>query len=174
MTKHGVVGELEAEIGPLDIRLKPVAESPVDLEDPDWEEKLDRMEDPLGEAGIRRDQAEKLLLRIVEHYRSGPDEVRQGIRDLFERYRAFAWAVHWSHRPATVEMFRQHLLLFSIIDQGQDSRDAIVWLQNLRSEATKTGVDIRPILTEVADLSSHRNKHGMGSTRDLLGGIPPG
>lgn len=36
MTRRGVVGELEAEIRPLDLRLKPVADTPVDIEDPDW------------------------------------------------------------------------------------------------------------------------------------------
>ncbi len=163
------MGELEAEIRPLDLRLEPIANGLVDLEDPDWEEKLDALE-PLDEAGIRRDEAERLFLRIIEHYDHASEETRRGIRDLFKRYRSFAWVVYMPNKPLGEETFRQHLLLFSIDDQGQDPRDAILWLEGLCGRAAEVGVDIGPILKEVAAMSSNRNRYGMGSTRSLLKG----
>jgi hypothetical protein len=168
VTERDIVGELEAEIRPLDLRLKPVANRPVNMNDPAWMKKLESMADPLEEAGILREEAERLLLRIVEYYYHASDEARQRIRNLFERYRAFVWAVHLPHRPVTNDTFRQHLLLFSIDDLGLDDRDAMVWLHDLCREAAKAGVDIRPILNEVAVLSSNRKKYGSSSTQGLL------
>ena len=54
------------------------------------------------------------------------------------------------------------------VRQGRDSRDALLWLQDLCREAKNAGVNPRPMLREVAELSSDKNKYGMGSTREML------
>jgi hypothetical protein len=53
-------------------------------------------------------------------------------------------------------------------DQGRDSRDALLTLQEICHEAVAAGADTAPVLREVAELSSSANKYGMGSTRDML------
>ena len=63
---------------------------------------------------------------------------------------------------------RQRLVLFSIQDQGEDSRDALLALQGICREAAAAGVDTGPVLREVAAWSCMANKYGMGSTRDIL------
>jgi hypothetical protein len=66
------------------------------------------------------------------------------------------------------EHLRRHLLLFSMKDQGRDSRDALLDLQDLCREARSAGVNLTPVLREVAELPSDKNKYGMGSTEDML------
>ena len=66
------------------------------------------------------------------------------------------------------EDFRSHLILLSIKDQGIDTRDTILWLQDWCKQASSAGVDTEPVLREVALLSSDEDKYGMGSTRSLL------
>ena len=83
-------------------------------------------------------------------------------------YRAFAWAASLPFGPTDEEKLRQHLLLFSLKDQGSDSRDALLWLQNLCREAKKAGVNSGPVLREIGELSSDKNNYGMGSTREML------
>jgi hypothetical protein len=167
MTNRESLSELELAIRPFDALLKPIASSKVDISDPAWVKNLERLR-PLEAAGIPEDEAHALLVRILERYELASNEERHEIRGLFERYRAFAWAIRLAHRPTTQETFRQHLLRFSVANQGRDSRDAILWLQGLCLEATRAGVNVRPVLAEVAMLSSDENKYGMGSTRELL------
>lgn len=167
MTNRESLNELEAAIQSLDARLQPIANRPIGITVLAWVKRLGSI-DPLVEAGIRRDEAQGLLLKIIDNYQQATSEERQQIRDLFGRYRAFAWATQLPHRPTTEATFRQHLLLFSIDDQGKDSRDAILLLHDLCDEAVRAGVNIKPILGEVAMLSSDVDKYGMGSTRKLL------
>lgn len=166
MSSHDAVKELEAEMAPLDARLKPIAESKVDISDPEWVEKLKSME-PLDQAGIRP-EAQALLGKVLEVYRRASEENRRRIRDLFQRYGAFAWAAALPHRPTTEDRLRQHLLLYAVVDQGTDSRDAVLLLDALRAEAVKAGVDVKLILREVAALSSNEDRFGMGSTAEQL------
>jgi len=53
-------------------------------------------------------------------------------------------------------------------DQGEDSRDALLELQELCTQARAAGVNTAPILREVAQMSSDENRFGMGSTRSQL------
>ena len=112
--------------------------------------------------------AEILLGELINHYCTNGEHTREAIRKLFKEYQAFAWAVSLSFDPKTEESFRQHLLLFSMKDQGMDSRDALLLLQHLCGRAVAAGVNTGPILKEIADLSSDKNKYGMGSTKDML------
>jgi len=167
MSSTDRVHELESQLRDLDARLRPIAERPVDIRDHDWLKTLETRRYRLVEARIRP-QAETLLRLVTRVYRGSSPEDRQRIRELFEKYDAFAWAAALPERPTTDEGFREHLLWFSVVDQGRDSRDAILWLRHLCTEARDAGVVIAPILREVAALSSDNDKYAMGSTRKQL------
>jgi hypothetical protein len=47
-------------------------------------------------------------------------------------------------------------------------RDVLVALHGVCAQPQEAGIDIRPILCEVAELSSRDDKYGMGSMRDIL------
>jgi hypothetical protein len=66
------------------------------------------------------------------------------------------------------DSFRAHLILFSIKDQEQATGDALILLHELCEKATATGVKLRPILNEIAELSSAANRNGMASIRALV------
>jgi hypothetical protein len=66
------------------------------------------------------------------------------------------------------EGFAQRLLEVSVADQGDDTRDMMVDLNHLCGRARDAGVDMRPLLLTVAELSSDVDKFGMGSTRAIL------
>jgi len=53
-------------------------------------------------------------------------------------------------------------------DQGSDTRDELLALHDYCQAATRAGVPIGPVLTQVAALSSDEDKYGMGSARGLL------
>jgi len=91
------------------------------------------------------------------------DQIRVAIRRLFTEYHSFAWAAELSTARTSVAGLRQHLILFSMQDQGRDSRDALLTLQEICREASSAGVNISPVLREVADLSGSANKYGLGS-----------
>ena len=148
-------------------RVRPIADRPMDITKPGWGAQLMHAPHPLDEAGIRS-EAETLLDEVIGFYDSCGEQDREAIRALFVEYRAFTWAASLPFAPADEKKLRQHLLLFSIRDQGRDSRDALLLLQELCRDAGKAGVNRGPVLREIAELSSDRNKYGMGSTKDML------
>jgi len=89
------------------------------------------------------------LVAAIDLYVESSAEKRQEIREIFRRNAAFAWAA--TH--------------FSIIDQGTDARDAVLWLADLC-----TSWHDQDIRREVAELSSDVDRYGFGSTRSLLSG----
>jgi len=148
-------------------RLRPIADRPVDITKPGWGARLAQSPPPLDEAGVRG-EAELLLEELISFYQVCAADNRHAVRKLFEENRAFAWAASLPFDPTTQESFQRHLVLFSMKDQGRDSRDALLWLQDLCRKARSAGVSTTPVLKVVAELSSDRNKYGMGSTKEML------
>jgi len=160
------ITELISEIAPFDAILKPIANMPVDITDPDWLEKLSAI-DPLSRVGIKS-QAENLLSLILARYAEGTEEDRKALREAFQTFRSFAWAATPKAAPPTRAGFRAHLLLLSIQDQGDDPRDTLMSIEHLRSAALHSGVDIGPLMQETAELSSSIDRYGMGSMKEML------
>ena len=159
--------DLELQVMEWDERLRSIAQRPVDITRPGWAERLRVGVPPLDEAGVR-EEVERLLSELSEVYTEGTEERRAAVRRFFAEYRSFAWGAEWSAHPAGVDGLRQRLILFSMQDQGQDSRDALLALQGICREAVAAGVDTGPVLRAVAAWSSTANRYGLGSTRDLL------
>jgi hypothetical protein len=158
--------EVELQIMEIDERLRPIANRPVDITDPNWPALARQRPPALDEAGVRPATMAVLKMLIEEYQKCGPGE-HKAIRELYGRYRSFAWAASLQGELTTDADFRRHLVLFSIKDQGSDSRDAILELQDLCGRASAAGVKTGPILRQVAGLSSDENKYGMGSTKSM-------
>jgi hypothetical protein len=151
----------------LEEKLHPIAKRLVDFTRPGWFERLQTGAPPLDEAGVR-DAAEKLLAEMIAAYAQGTDQMRAAIRRLFQDYPSLSWAATLSVPWTTIEGLRQHLILFSMNDQGRDSRDALLTLQQICQDARNAGLEIAPVLREIAAMSSDANKYGMGSTSQML------
>ncbi|MGM1062814.1 hypothetical protein [Saccharothrix sp. Mg75] len=156
---------VEAGVAELDAVLEPIAKRPVDVNDPDWVEKMSAAPAPLDEAGVRA-EAEALLAEVLDRYAADPAS-RPALRALFARCTSFRWAVNRVF-PATTEGVRSSLLLLSLRDLGADTRDEVLALQSIVTAAHDAGVPITPLLREVAAMSADTDHHGMGSTRALL------
>ena len=153
------------QIARLDAALHPIANRPINFFALLF--NLRRPINPLEQAGVKV-QTEQLLSELIKYYPTADDEMRQAIRKLFDDHQSFSWAATLPYQPVTDKSFRAHLILFSIKDHEQDTRDAITLLHSLCETATAAGVRTGPILKEIAELSSDVNKYGMGSTRSLL------
>ena len=161
------IRDFELKMMEVEERLRPIANRPVDITRPGWGTRLAEAMDPLDEAGVRH-QTDLLLWQLIQFYQKSDHAERNEVRNLFKKFHAFTWAAHLSFGATTEEKFRQHVLLFSMKDQGRDSRDALLWLQHLCREAKSAGVNCESMIKEVAELSSDQNKYGMGSTKQML------
>ncbi|MEU1514240.1 hypothetical protein ABZ490_19130 [Streptomyces sp. NPDC005811] len=150
----------------IDARLRPIAERPVDTTAPDWHIRTRERPRPLDEAGVRG-EAEAALRALLARYEHGDDEDRAAVRALLDRCSSFRWATHLPY-GRTPDGFRQQLLHLSARNHDGDTRDELLTLHDLSAEAREAGVDIRPLLLEVAELSSAEDKYGMGSIRRML------
>ncbi|WP_329334319.1 hypothetical protein OG866_12795 [Streptomyces sp. NBC_00663] len=144
----GVPGELVAEVELIDGLLK-----------------LEPGSKPLDRANVRV-EAEGALRELLKLYERD-EQARIEVRALLSRCDRFTWATGVP-RGRAPHAFRRQLLLLSARDQGRDTRDEMVWLNDICAEAREAGVDIRPLLLEVAELSSTEDKYGMGSVRGIL------
>jgi len=96
----------------------------------------------------RNAEANQALIDAIELYaRSEAD--RQRIREIFRMNHAFAWAATLPFHADTAERFRKHLIHFSIIDQGRDWRDALLWMRDLLGSPFAT----REVVSEIAAMS---------------------
>lgn len=163
------LSELEFKVLEIDEILRPIATRPVDMRNPNWMTLLSQRLHPLDEAGVRS-ATERLLESLVEEYLDSDDDTRRAIRGLFTSYKHFAWAATVRVPETTDEGFRRQFVLFSMRDQGLDSRDALLALQELCKRARAAGVGTAAILQEVAQISNDENKYGMGSTKNMLQG----
>lgn len=157
--------ELSAEAARIHNAVRPIATTPV--EDPAEAGWRVRVTTELRQA-MPPDGRPAILPSLIALYATGGAEVRARIRQLFENYPYFRWVAILTHGASTQAEFRAHLLLLSARDQGADTRDELLLLNDLCTESRAAGIDTVPILTEVAALSSTTDKYGMGSTRDLL------
>jgi hypothetical protein len=158
------LGEIEERVAVVDRAVRPIATRPMSAAGPG--------PDPLAEAGMA-DEAPVLVTALLDAYESSHEPERAGIRAVFRRYRYFSWAATEAGpetaggRPAATA-FRRELIHMSALDQGSDTRDMIVALDDVCRRARAQGVDIDPILREVAGMSSTEDRMGMGSSREIL------
>ena len=161
------VHELHWRVVALEQQIRPIARRPVPFGAAALAQELATRPDPLDEAGVR-EEAHMVLADLMAHYQQGSPAIRELIRGYFDSNPSFAWATGLPFPADTTEHFRAHLVLFSIRDQGRDSRDAILELQALVHSAQDAGIPVTAILHEVASMSSSVNRYGMGSTHDQL------
>jgi len=138
-------------IAALNEKLKPIANTPVDLNDPQWAERLQQSQ-PLDELGIRA-EAEALLMSLLDSYASGTLGERATLRALLRQNSAFAWAAQVPYRSDTAEGFRLQLLSLSARWGNEDPRDLMLTLKNSHETARAAGVNTQPVLSEIAALS---------------------
>jgi hypothetical protein len=158
--------ELELMILELDEKLKPIAKKTVDLSNPNWMDELQKTS-PIDQIG-KRSEAETALSEAVDTYEKTDPETRQAIRIMFSKYTSFAWAAIPPWPLNTNDGLTRHLLLFSIYDQGRDSRDALLQLRTMLATARSANLDTAAACRHVAKLSSDIDRYGMGSTRNML------
>lgn len=151
----------------LDRVLKPIAERPVDIDDPLWERKLRDAPLAIDEAGVRA-QAEALMSELLDCYSSGSIAERSAVRAILRDNRAFTWATPIEGEPHTMGGFRRQLLRISAADGVLDYRDATVEVAALCATAREHGIDIQPILREIAEISSSDAADSGDSMQQIL------
>lgn len=135
----------------LNEKLKPIADQPVDVNEPSWAETM-RQSEPLDDLGIRA-EAESLLVSLLDAYAAGPGTQRAAIRNLLAKNPAFMWATGLPVKPDTAGGFRLHLLSVSARWGSEDPRDLMLALKDIHETAHAAGVNTQPILSEIAALS---------------------
>ncbi len=158
------MGEIEERVAVVDRAVRPIATRPMTSAEPEG--------DPLTEAGMA-DEAPVLVTALLNAYESGHESDRDRIRAVFRRHPHFSWAATeagpaTAGARSTATAFRRELIHLSALDQGHDTRDMIVALDDLCRRARAHGVDIEPILRDVAEMSSTEDRMGMGSSREIL------
>jgi hypothetical protein len=106
--------------------------------------------------------------QLLHHYAQTDAPTRVAIRELIARYRQFAWCSWPRGDERTLEWWRMQLVSLSAYDRFSDPRDTIVQTDELTKHAIAEGIDIGPILDEVAALSSDDADTWPRSTRRAM------
>ncbi|MDQ6801023.1 MAG: hypothetical protein M3041_09320 [Acidobacteriota bacterium] len=131
---------LRQRIESLDKKLKPIANTPVAFPP-----------DLAGRRMPKDDDANGALVDAVDLYARSDPADRAKIREIFRTNPAFAWAATLPFPPDSEERFRKHLMHFSIIDQGRDWRDALMWLHDLSQSPYATREVVRGVAAMSGD-----------------------
>ena len=159
-----------AAVAEFDAAIAPIANRPVALADLPSLAGRPGNRDPLAEAGVR-DAVAVLIADILDAYPRLNCAERIQIRAIVDRHRAFGWAVGFLLPVSTAvdaSTLRRQLLLFSLLDQGTDSRDALLALRALCGQPGIDGAALPELLREAASLSSPIDRYHMGSTASML------
>ncbi|WP_328478222.1 hypothetical protein OHA21_26610 [Actinoplanes sp. NBC_00393] len=164
---EGHLAAVRADVAVIDELLRDIAQRPVDLSDPDWVTRHRQAPPPVEEAGVAAGAA-AALAALLDAYEAGGPPVREQVRDIFRTYRSFRWAAHLPREWKSAAEFRRRLVHVSAMDQGADPRDELMTIWSLCNRARELGIDVEPVLREVADLSSDADHYGFGSMRALI------
>jgi len=151
----------------IDDLLRDIAERPVDLSDPNGMAELRRAQPPVEEAGVAAEAAAALEM-LLDAYQTGGSPTREEVRDIFRAYPSFRRAAHLPTAWDSVGEFRRRLVHVSAMDQGADPRDELMAIWWLCDRARECGIDVEPVLREVASLSSDADLYGFGSMQMLI------
>jgi hypothetical protein len=155
------------DVAVMDVLLSDIANRPVDLSERDWLMKLSSRVPPVEEAGVAAEAAAALAV-LLDAYEHGDEPTRSDVRQVFREHSSFSWAVGLPRQWQSAAEFRRRLMLISARDQVSDPRDELVEIWALCDRAREHGIDLEPIVREVASISADVDHHGMGSTRFLI------
>jgi hypothetical protein len=161
------LAEVRTDVAIIDELLRHIGKRPVDLNDSNWMAKIRQAPPPVEEAGVAA-EATAALEVLLDAYESGGPPIREEVREVFRAYPSFRWAAHLPREWESVVEFRRWLVHVSAKDQGADPRDELMTIWWLCNRAREQGIDVEPVLREVADLSSDADLYGFGSMRTLI------
>lgn len=118
-----------------------------------------------------RDGARPIIDTLLCEYAAGDEALRDGIRRLLARYHHFAWIAGMlvTHpRQSAIEFLRAELFWVSMNDRWTDSRDNYLTIDALCGRARELGIDIAPLLEEVAAMSRNELDGYRLSTRKIM------
>lgn len=96
-------------------------------------------------------------------------EQRQHLIDLLHENKSCRDCMWLQRDFGTLEELRRQMIVFVLRDQDQDPRDAIGTLTTYEERALRLGLDMEPVLREMAQLASSRSRfEGWRSTRDMI------
>ncbi len=155
------------QIEAFDQLLHPVVSVEIDINEPGWEQKLDNMEHPADETGLRQ-EITTLFDDIVARFEFFDRDQRQQIIDLMAQKNSLMHSAIISADIDTPEGFRKHMILMAIEDQGKDTRDCILALQHYRKHAEDRGINVDTVFHEMSTIASKIDKYGWGTTSELF------
>ena len=158
---------VRADVAVIDELLRDIAQRPVDLSEPNWMVKLRQAPPPVQAAGVAVEAA-AALEALLDAYETGGASTREEVRGIFRDYPSFRWAAHLSREWESAVEYRRRLVHVSAVDQGSDPRDELVTIWSLCKRARAFGIEVEPVLRDVADLSSDVDLYGFGSMRMLI------
>lgn len=145
-------------------KIEPILNSKIkNVSDDAWVKTLYKN---LKELNIQND-VDSLMEEILTDFPNVTASQRSAIINVYRNHH-LGWICTIGTRIETSSDFEKSLLLFVIVDQGKDTRDAILELNHIVKQGKLLQLPVSTILKKVSKLASTKDVYGWGSTRDLL------
>lgn len=141
--------------------------APIDINDDNWFEIAKRQ----GEEFYNENKniIEQITKKLIEFFPICNQRQRKEIIDVLNETENLKSNLSTNlHKKNSKEWFEEKILLFILADLGNDSRDALLELNELYNISLKSNIDLKSIVKDKIELASDLNKHGMGSTKSIL------
>lgn len=150
----------QEELQIFDSRVKPVINAPYTGDSSSFYQELHAL-------GLKS-RADAIVQQIVDEFPKLTAENRRKVSELVNRYSGINWLTDLMRKVESIEAFRLSLTWFVIMDQGKDTRDAILELESYISKGKTFGYPVKALLQEISRMASEQDRYGWGSTRDLI------
>lgn len=148
------------ELQALDSTVRPILETPYTSEVESFFKELDAL-------GLK-DRANAMVNQLIDQFPKLNARNRLSLSELVNQYDGVNWLTDITEKIETYETFKANLIWFAILDQGKDTRDAILSLRSLIEKGNALDYPVKTLLQEVSELASQEDKYGWGSTRNLI------
>jgi hypothetical protein len=129
-------------------------------------------------AGAARAHLDELFDTFSTEYAAAPERHRRKLREAFLGTKNWGGGEVWKNGATYFRRFsslerdprdlRRALVLVSLTDGGNDTRDAVMVMDDLIVWARGANITHEGIFAEIAGMSSPEDRFGMGSIRSLL------
>ncbi len=150
----------QKELQTLDSRVKPLINAPYTGDSSSFYQELHAL-------GLKS-RADVIVQQIVAEFPELTAENRRRVSELVNRHGGINWLTDFMRKVESIEAFRMSLTWFVIMDQGKDTRDAILELESYISKGKTLGYPVKALLQEISRMASEQDRYGWGSTQDLI------
>ncbi|SIS97515.1 hypothetical protein SAMN05421766_10612 [Zobellia uliginosa] len=146
----------------------------IDINDDDWLDIAKKQKNAFYNEN--RNIIELISKKLIENFPKYDAIQRNKIINTFsnlENLKSLVSSTNLNDK-SSIDWFHEKILFFILNDLGDDTRDALLEIDELKKLSRKNNIDLKNIIKKYLAFANDKNKHGMGSVKSIFNDIISG